>query len=147
MESIPASLPRTCIMDVQFSEQYPLRILLAEDNRVNQKVLLRLLKRLGYEADVANNGREAVEWVRRKPYDLVLMDIQMPEMDGLEATRKIFEEWPPEERPQVIAVTANVMQENEVACRSLGMTDFVTKPVSLEAIVLALRRCKPITGR
>lgn len=134
-------------MDVQFSEQYPLRILLAEDNRVNQKVLLRLLKRLGYEADVANNGREAVELVRRRAYDVVLMDIQMPEMDGLEATRCIFEEWSPDERPHVIAVTANAMQENEEACRELGMSDFITKPVSLEAIVLALRRCQPITGR
>ncbi|MBO9997960.1 MAG: response regulator [Cyanobacteria bacterium SID2] len=134
-------------MDSQFSQRHPLRILLVEDNRVNQKVLLRLLKRLGYEADVANNGREAVSIVRVRAYDVVLMDVQMPEMDGIEATRCIFEEWPPEQRPQIVAVTANAMPENEVACRNVGMMDFVTKPVSLEAIALVLNRCQPIKGR
>lgn len=137
-------LPRTQTVDAQFSQQNPLRILLAEDNRVNQKVLLRLLKRLGYQADVANNGVEAVEAVRATAYDVVLMDIQMPEMDGLEATKRIFEEWSPEERPQVIAVTANALPEYEDACRNLGMMDFMTKPVSLAAIAESLRHCRPV---
>jgi len=96
---------------------------------------------------VANNGREAVSIVRVRAYDVVLMDVQMPEMDGIEATRCIFEEWPPEQRPQIVAVTANAMPENEVACRNVGMMDFVTKPVSLEAIALVLNRCQPIKGR
>lgn len=131
-------------MDAQFSQQHPLRILLAEDNRVNQKVLLRMLQRLGYEADIANNGVEAVEAVRQAPYDVILMDIQMPEMDGIEATRRIFAEWRPEQRPQVIAVTANALPEYEAACRDVGTVGFLTKPVSLPLVAEALRQCQPI---
>jgi len=129
------------MMDDTFSQQHPLRILLAEDNLVNQKVLLRLLKRLGYEADVANNGLEAVEAVRHTAYDVVLMDIQMPKMDGIKATECIFAEWPPPQRPQVIAVTANVLPEYEEACEAVGMAGFVTKPVSLKTIAEALKDC------
>lgn len=130
------------MMDDTFSQQHPLRILLAEDNLVNQKVLLRLLKRLGYEADVANNGLEAVEAVRQTAYDVILMDIQMPKMDGIKATEQIFAEWSPPERPQVIAVTANVLPEYERACEAVGMVGFVTKPVSLKTISEALRGCQ-----
>lgn len=130
------------MMDDTFSQQHPLRILLAEDNLVNQKVLLRLLKRLGYEADVANNGLEAVEAVRHRVYDVILMDIQMPKMDGIKATERIFEEWSPPERPQVIAVTANVLPEYEEACEAVGMIGFVTKPVSLKTISEALSSCQ-----
>ena len=86
------------------------RILLAEDNVVNQRLALRLLEKLGYRADVAANGLEAVEAVERQAYDLVLMDVQMPEMDGVEATRHILERWPDDERPWIVAMTAEVMQ-------------------------------------
>ncbi len=86
-----------------------LRILLAEDNAMNQKVALRLLERLGYRADLASNGLEALAALERQPYDVVLMDVQMPELDGLDATRRICERWPPESRPHIIAMTANAL--------------------------------------
>ena len=120
-----------------------LRILLAEDNAVNQKVALRLLDRLGYHADVATNGREAVEALERQTYDVVLMDVQMPELDGLDATRLIRERWP-EARPRIIAMTANAMAEDREACFAAGMDDYVAKPIRPEEMAQALRRAKPL---
>ena len=98
-----------------------LRILLAEDNAVNQKVALRLLDQLGYRADVAGNGLEALEALERRPYDVVLMDVQMPELDGLDASRRICERWPAEERPRIIAMTANALPEDREACFAAGI--------------------------
>ena len=106
-----------------------LRILLAEDNAVNQKVALRLLDQLGYRADVAWNGLEALEALERRSYDVVLMDVQMPELDGLDASRRICERWPAEERPRIIAMTANAMPEDREACFAAGMDDYVAKPI------------------
>ena len=117
---------------------HPLRILLAEDNAVNQKLALRLLQRMGYRADVASNGIEALESVARQPYDVVLMDVQMPEMDGLEATRRITAKWPPRERPRIVAMTANAMQGDREVCLAAGMDDYVTKPIRVDALVEAL---------
>src|SRR5262249_60175705 len=94
----------------------PLRILLAEDNAVNQKVALALLERLGYRADVAWNGLEALAALERQPYDVVLMDVQMPELDGLDASRRICERWPSGGRPRIIAMTANALLEDREAC-------------------------------
>ena len=88
-----------------------LRLLLAEDNAVNQKVALRILDQLGYRADVASDGLEALEALERQPYDVVLMDVQMPELDGLDASRRICERWPADVRPRIIAMTANAMPE------------------------------------
>ncbi|HEY2742121.1 MAG TPA: GAF domain-containing protein, partial [Gaiellaceae bacterium] len=120
-----------------------LRILLAEDNAMNQKVALRLLEQLGYRADVANNGLEAIETLERRPYDVVLMDVQMPELDGLDATRRICERWSPESRPRIIAMTANALPEDREACFAAGMDDYVAKPIRAEELVAALKRAKP----
>ena len=121
-----------------------LRILLAEDNSVNQMVALRLLDRLGYRADVAANGLETLEALERQPYDVVLMDIQMPELDGLDASRRICERWPPETRPRIIAMTANAMLEEREACFAAGMDDYVGKPIRPEELGEALRRVRPL---
>jgi CheY-like chemotaxis protein/HPt (histidine-containing phosphotransfer) domain-containing protein len=121
-----------------------LRILLAEDNTMNQKVALRLLERLGYGADVASNGLEALEALERQPYDVVLMDVQMPEVDGLDASRRICERWPAETRPRIIAMTANAMPEDREACFAAGMDDYVAKPIRADELAEALRRAKPL---
>src|SRR4029078_11238029 len=121
-----------------------LRILLAEDNAMNQKVALRLLEQLGYLAAVAVNGVEAIEALERQPYDVVLMDVQMPELDGLDATRQICERWPEETRPRMIAMTANALPEDREACFAAGMNDYVAKPIRSEELVAALKRVKPL---
>ena len=105
---------------------------------VNQKLALRLLQQMGYRADLASNGIEAVESVRRQTYDVVLMDVQMPEMDGLEASRQINARWRPQERPRIIAMTANAMQGDRDMCLAAGMDDYLTKPIRVEQLVEAL---------
>ncbi|HEX9950543.1 MAG TPA: PAS domain S-box protein [Rubricoccaceae bacterium] len=117
----------------------PIRILIAEDNAVNQKVALRLLQRLGHGADVVANGAEAVASVRRQPYDLVLMDVQMPEMDGLDATRHIRADGGPHAQPVVVALTANAMEGDRGACLAAGCDGYLSKPVTLDALAEALR--------
>jgi GAF domain-containing protein/CheY-like chemotaxis protein len=130
-------------MDPQMAQRHPLRILLAEDNVVNQKLALRLLQQLGYRADLAANGVEAVQSVERQPYDVVLMDVQMPEMDGLEAARVITSRWPREQRPWIVAMTANAMQGDREECLAAGMDEYVTKPIRVERLVEALERVPP----
>jgi CheY-like chemotaxis protein len=125
-------------MDVGMAERHPLRILLAEDNVVNQKLALRLLQQMGYRADLASNGLEAVECVARQAYDVVLMDVQMPEMDGLEASRQITTRWTKNERPHIVAMTANAMQGDREACLAAGMDDYITKPIRVDQLVEAL---------
>ncbi|MFV9504741.1 MAG: ATP-binding protein [Oscillochloridaceae bacterium umkhey_bin13] len=122
----------------------PLRILLAEDNRVNQQVALRMLERLGYQADLAANGLEALQVLRRQAYDVVLMDVQMPELDGVEATRMIRAELPANRQPRIIAMTASAMVGDREACLAAGMDDYLSKPVQREALSEALRRVKPL---
>jgi PAS domain S-box-containing protein len=121
-----------------------LRILLAEDNTVNQKVALRLLDQLGYRADVASNGLEAVKALERQVYDVVLMDVQMPELDGLDASRLICTRWPKDVRPRIIAMTANAMPEDREACFAAGMDDYVAKPISPNELADALSRARPL---
>ena len=117
------------------------RILLAEDNLVNQRVALIMLRKLGYQADLAVNGIEVLAAVRQIPYDLILMDGQMPEMDGLEATRQLKKLLPdPKDRPWVIALTANAMQSDREACLAAGMDDFLTKPIKPQELRVALER-------
>jgi PAS domain S-box-containing protein len=122
--------------------RHPLRILLAEDNVVNQKVALRLLGQMGYRADVASNGLEAIEAVARQTYDVVLMDVQMPELDGFEASREINRRWPDERRPRIVAMTANALQGDRELCEAAGMDDYVAKPIRVEELVAALERCR-----
>jgi CheY-like chemotaxis protein len=117
-----------------------LRILLAEDNVVNQKLAMRLLQQMGYRADLASNGIEAVESVQRQTYDVVLMDVQMPEMDGLEASRRINAQWPSGKRPRIVAMTANAMQSDRDLCAAAGMDDYVAKPIRVDQLVEALMR-------
>ncbi|MEO7761406.1 MAG: GAF domain-containing protein, partial [Casimicrobiaceae bacterium] len=125
-------------LDPGMAARHPLRILLAEDNVVNQKLALRLLQQMGYRADVASNGLEALECVERQPYDVVLMDVQMPEMDGLEASRRITSRWAVADRPRIVAMTANAMQGDREECLSAGMDDYVTKPIRVDVLVQAL---------
>ncbi len=131
-------------LDAEMAARHPLRILLAEDNAVNQKLALRLLSQMGYRADVAANGLEAIQALQRQPYDVILMDVQMPEMDGLEATRQICARWPRGERPRIIAMTANAMQGDREMCLEAGMDDYLAKPIRVEELIAALSQCQPL---
>ncbi|HET7169987.1 MAG TPA: response regulator, partial [Candidatus Limnocylindrales bacterium] len=125
-------------VDHDLGARHPLRILLAEDNPVNQKLALRLLERMGYRADVAGNGAEAITALEGSPYDVVLMDVQMPELDGLEATRRIRRRWPGGSGPRIVAMTANAMDGDREACLEAGMDDYIAKPIAPEALQAAL---------
>jgi signal transduction histidine kinase/CheY-like chemotaxis protein len=125
----------------------PLRILLAEDHLLNQRVALRMLERLGYWAEVATNGLEVLERLTQAPYDVILMDVQMPEMNGLDASRAICARWPASERPRIIAMTAEAMEGDREICLAAGMDDYVVKPVSLEQLKRALGECRPLAPR
>ena len=126
-------------IDPGLAARHPLRILLAEDNAVNQKLALRLLSNMGYSADVAGDGAKAVAAVEGGAYDLVLMDVQMPELDGLEATRQIRARWP-ERRLHIVAMTANAMAGDRDACLAAGMNDYISKPIDPAILAEALAR-------
>ena len=116
-----------------------LRILLAEDNPVNQIVMLKMLNKLGYHADVAANGIEVIHSMELRPYDLILMDVQMPEMDGFEAAREIRKRWTSEDQPKIIAITAYALKGDREKCLAAGMDDYISKPVKLEELRAILR--------
>ena len=126
--------------DWELGKNHPLRILLAEDNVVNQKVALKILERIGYRADVAANGLEAVAAVERQLYDVVLMDVQMPEMDGIEATAQIRQRFQ-DRRPWIIALTANALEGDRERYLGIGMDDYISKPIRVEALREALSGC------
>jgi CheY-like chemotaxis protein len=138
--SVPKTDTARPALDPGMAKQFPLRILLAEDNQVNQKLALRLLEQMGYRADVASNGLEAVESVKRQPYDVILMDVQMPEMDGLDATRTIRKL--DIRQPYIVAMTANAMQGDREMCLAAGMEFYVTKPIRVPELVAALKLVK-----
>ena len=123
-------------------ETHSERILVAEDNPVNQRVAQHLLSRLGYRADFVGNGLEVIEALSRQPYDVILMDAQMPEMDGFKATRRLRASPSPHGRPWVVAVTANAMEGDREACLAAGMDDYVSKPMRVEALAAALARAR-----
>ena len=122
-------------------EKHPLRILLAEDNVVNQKVARKILERIGYDAEVVDNGALALEAMERRTFDVVLMDVQMPELDGIEATRQLVATQPPEARPRILALTANALDEERRACLDAGMDDFLSKPLAVPTLIEALGKC------
>ena len=128
-----------CIDSASFDEDHAdLHILLAEDNPVNKKVVSQMLKKLGYQADVASDGREVLSALEKQHYDLVLMDIQMPEMDGLEAASRIRTRWPASEQPHIIALTAYALEGDRERCLESGMDGYISKPVRLEDLREAL---------
>ncbi len=129
--------------DANMAVDHPLHILLAEDNLINQKVATRILARLGYRADIASNGIEALQALARQKYDVVLMDIQMPEMDGVEATRRIYQKYAESERPRIIAMTAHALDGDRERYLGVGMDDYVSKPVRVDELIHALKRCAP----
>ncbi len=127
-------------IDRHLGRRMPLRILVAEDNVVNQRVAQLLLQRMGYRADLAADGNEVIDCLKRQRYDLVLMDVQMPHLDGLEATRLIHQQWQGEERPRIVATTAIARPGDQERCFAAGMDDFVGKPIRTEDLQAALIR-------
>jgi CheY-like chemotaxis protein len=121
-----------------FATRYPLRILIAEDNPVNQKIARKILGKLGYNPDIANHGKEAMEMVGQSAYDLILMDVQMPHMNGLEATRMIRTCL--DLQPVIIALTANAMQGDRDECRQAGMDDYMSKPIDVNELMRQLEK-------
>ncbi len=116
----------------------PLKILVAEDNPVNQRVAMKMLEVLSHEAELASNGRKALDALRRGKFDVVLMDVEMPELDGYEATRRIRQEWPPDEQPYIVAMTAKAMPGDRERCLEAGMDGYVSKPVTIASLRSAL---------
>lgn len=131
------------ILNSDMAQDHPLRILLVEDHAINQKVALRILERLGYNADVAGNGLEAIEIMRQKPFDLVFMDIQMPYLDGIEATKVVRQDFPKANQPRIIAMTANALSGEKDKYLAIGMDGYLSKPVRIEELVHVLYRCQP----
>lgn len=146
IESIPAGKPVSIIEkdlqenDHKETDDCSLRILLAEDNVVNQMVALQMLNKLGYRADVAGNGIEVLQNLERQKYDVILMDVLMPEMDGLEATRQIRQRWPKD--PKIIAMTASVLKGDREICLASGMDGYISKPTKIEDLKAVLRSCR-----
>ena len=130
--------------DITLAQKNPLKILVVEDNAINQKVVQQILIKFGYRSDLACNGLEALNALERQHYDLILMDIHMPEMDGLEAASKIQKRLPPGQRPRIVAMTANVQPKDRAACKKIGMQDFLAKPINLDQLSHILSSAKPL---
>ena len=132
------------VFNQEIGIQHPLRLLVAEDNEVSQKLVLSILARLGYQAELANNGLEALKILHEKPFDAVLMDIQMPEMDGETAARHIRMDFPPAQQPRVIAMTANTLTGDRERYLLAGMDDYIGKPIKIDELVRALQASQPL---
>ena len=132
--------PAAPTLDPDLARRLPLRLLLADDNPINQKVGLSVLHKLGYRADLANNGLEVLKALEQKAYDILFLDVQMPEMDGLEAARQICQRWPADKRPRIIAMTGNALMGDREKCLQAGMDDYISKPVRVGELQSALER-------
>jgi CheY-like chemotaxis protein len=132
--------PAALRFDSSFASRLPLRILMADDNRVNQMVGSKFLAKLGYRVEVVGNGLEVLQALERQPYDIVFLDVQMPEMDGYEAARQLRRRWTGADRPRIIAMTGNAMQGDRERCLKAGMDDYIAKPVRVEDLRIALER-------
>ncbi|MEH2323377.1 MAG: response regulator [Nostoc sp.] len=135
------------LLNSAIAQQFPLKILLAEDHPVNQKLALLMLKRLGYRADVVSNGLEVLEIIQHLCYDVIFMDIQMPEMDGIQTTQLICQKYPVGSRPRIIAVTARAFERDRQECLAAGMDDYISKPIRIEMLAQALSRCVSVVFR
>jgi CheY-like chemotaxis protein len=140
-QTITANTTESLNFSADLALQHPLSILIAEDNSVNQLVIKKMFLRLGYQPDFAINGQEALTAVERQHYDVVFMDVQMPVMDGLTATRELCRRWQTGVRPRIVGMTANALPEDQRVCEQAGMDDYVPKPVTAEALVAAILRC------
>ncbi len=136
--------PTTEKEDRDLGQRHPLRILVVDDNTVNQTVALSFLGKVGYRADVASNGFEALDALQRQYYDLVFMDGQMPEMDGEEATRQIRRQLAPDQQPHIVAMTANAMQGDRERYLACGMDDYISKPIRMKDLLRALHQTQPL---
>jgi CheY-like chemotaxis protein len=133
IDSRPANL-----LNQDFATNYPLKIMVAEDNLINQKMILKVLDKLGYKAALASNGKEAIKLLDEQYYDMIIMDVQMPEMDGLEATRYIRKNYTVQ--PTIVAMTANAMLEDRDECLNAGMDDYISKPLKIESLITILKQ-------
>lgn len=138
----PSKETHTQLLNAVFAEEFPLRILVAEDNEINQKLIERVINKLGYQIDLAENGLIAVEMMAKKTYDLILMDMQMPKMDGLEATQKIRQQ--SYAQPYIAAITANAMAEDKDICLNAGMDDYLVKPMKMDKLMDVLKKASLI---
>jgi CheY-like chemotaxis protein len=123
----------------KINELFPLNILVAEDNAINQKLILRLFEMLGYNINIAANGFEVIDALNRMEFDIVFMDIQMPEMDGFEATRQIIAKWP-DQRPLIVAMTANALTSDREKCLAAGMDDYISKPLTIDQVSIGIEK-------
>jgi CheY-like chemotaxis protein len=143
-QPLQVAAPEKKLFD-SFANEHPLHILIAEDYPINQLFAQMVLERLGYETALAENGLEVLAALQQNPYDVILMDVQMPEMDGLEATQAIREQGG--EQPYIIAITASAMKEDEQACLQAGMNDYISKPIDLDDLMQALEKAAAATRR
>ncbi|MEJ7827931.1 MAG: response regulator [Segetibacter sp.] len=138
MQAVEVKAPT--ILRADFAEEFPLKILIAEDNLINQKLIEHILHKLGYKPEIVPNGLQALECITWEAFDVILMDIQMPEMDGLESTQNIRKLPPPSTQPYIIAMTANAMPEDRENCIKSGMNDYIAKPLKLEELLIILEK-------
>ena len=143
--SIAKPIPAKAVtIDNSLGENFPLRILVAEDNLVNQQLAKQWLNKMGYSPDIVNNGRKAIEALEKQPYDVILMDVHMPEMDGVTATIQICDRWPADKRPKIVALTANAMQGDKQKYLAAGMDDYISKPIEVEKLMNVLKQVPPL---
>jgi len=136
--------PPAPALDASFARRFPLRLLLADDNPINQKVGVSVLNKLGYRADIAHNGLEVLKALEQKVYDMIFLDVQMPEMDGLETARQVCQRWMPDKRPRLIAMTGNALMGDRERCLEAGMDDYISKPVRIAELRSILERWGPL---